>query len=219
MLRGSMNVRTVWVKDLQIEKKNGKDGEYEDKTILLNVATDRNYSSEQKQPDGSVKKVVPTDFYLCRAKGKVAQRISDFCTAKNAEGKTISRRLTLHGHVETYKNSRIFNPTANIQFSDGNVYPVTIPHEEQLDGFIFIIEEFEFLDSNPANRTDAPKTQVPTATIGAPIQGGTANQVITAPAQNAPANQTVDAMNPPVTAETATQAPVVNGNVDEECPF
>ena len=218
MLRGSMSVRTVWVKDLQVEKRQGQNGEFESKTILFNVATDRNYKTEQKQPDGSVKKVVPTDFYLCRAKGDVAQRIADFCSAKNAEGKTISRRLNLFGHMETYKKAQQFTPTANMQFPDGNVYPVTITHEEQLDGVVFIVEEFEFLDSNPANKDGNAVKQTPVATIGAPVQATAQTQTTQAPVQvTAPTNNVTTAMNPPV--GVATQAPVVNGNGDEECPF
>jgi hypothetical protein len=226
MLRGSMSVRTVWVKDLVVEKRQGQNGEFESKTILLNVATDRNYKVDQKQPDGSVKKVVPTDFYLCRAKGDVAQRIADFCSAKNAEGKTISRRLNLFGHMETYKKGQTFSPTANMQFPDGNVYPVTITHEEQIDGTVFIIEEFEFLDSNPANKDNNAVKTAPVATIGAPVQGQTPVQNV-APAQTATVQATAPAqtanvttvMNPPVSAEVATQAPVVANTNGEECPF
>ena len=209
MLRANMSARTVWVKDLVVEKRNGQNGEFESKTILLNVATDRNYKVDQKQPDGSVKKVVPTDFYLCRAKGEVAQRIADFCSAKNAEGKTISRRLNLFGHMETYKKTQQFTPTANVQLGE-SVYPVTITHEEQLDGVVFIIEEFEFLDSNPANKENNAVKQAPVATIGAPQPAQTPVQV------TAPANNVTTAMNPPV--EVVTQAPVVNDNGDE-CPF
>jgi hypothetical protein len=229
MLRANMSARTVWVKDLVIEKRQGQNGEYESKSILLNVATDRNYKLDQKQPDGSVKKAVPTDFYLCRAKGEVAQAISDFCTAKNAEGKTISRRLNLFGHMETYKRTQQFTPTANMQFPDGNVYPVTITHEEQIDATIFIIEEFEFLDSNPANKESNTVKQAPVATIGTPIN---ATQVPTTQANpvqvQTPVTQTpvqvttqqTPAMNPPVNGEVVIQAPVVNTNLTgEECPF
>ena len=220
MLRANMSARTVWVKDLQVEKRQGQNGEFDSKTILLNVATDRNYKIDQKQPDGSVKKVVPTDFYLCRAKGEVAQRIADFCSAKNAEGKTISRRLNLFGHMETYKKTQQFTPTANMQFPDGNVYPVTITHEEQLDGVVFIIEEFEFLDSNPANKEGNAVKQAPVATIGAPVQATQPVQTTQVPVQaSAPVNNVANAMNPPVSVEMATQAPVASVNCGEECPF
>lgn len=226
MLRANMSVRTVWVKDLVVEKRQGQNGEFESKSILFNVATDRNYKVDQKQPDGSVKKVIPTDFYLCRAKGDVAQRIADFCSAKNAEGKTISRRLNLFGHMETYKKTQQFTPTANMQFPDGNVYPVTITHEEQLDGVIFIVEEFEFLDSNPANKENNAVKQAPVATIGTPVQTAQTpaqpvqpvQPVQTAqPVQVVTPNTVANAMTPPV--EVVTQAPVVNGNSGEECPF
>lgn len=219
MLRGNMNVRTVWVKDLQVEKKQGKNGEYEDKTILLNVVTDRNYKIDQKQPDGSTKKVLVPDYYLCRAKGEVAQRIADFCSAKNAEGKTITRRLHLIGHVETYKKPVTFSPTANVQLGE-NVYPVTITHEEQVDGMIFIIEEFEFLDSNPANKEEN-NYKAPVATIGTPVQNGSASvPAAGTPIQvNTSTTQTENAMNPPVDANAATQAPVAQCNGDVQCPF
>jgi hypothetical protein len=199
---------------------------------LFNVATDRNYKEDQLQPDGSIKKVVPTDFYLCRAKGETAQAIADFCSAKNGEGKTISRRLNLYGHMETYKKARTFSPTANLQLGDGNVYPVTITHEEMIDNVVFVVEEFEFLDSNPANRENNGVKQVPVATIGTPVQTGSApvqvnTQVPTqAPAQmntpvqvNTSAQNVANAMNPPVSANTATQAPVANNLSGEECPF
>ena len=219
MLRGFMTIRTTWVKDLQVEKRQGQNGEFDSKTILFNIATDRNYKVDQKQPDDSIKKVYPTDFYLCRAKGDVAQRIADFCSAKNAEGKTISRRLLLIGHMETYKKTQQYSPTANLQLPDGNVYPVTITHEVQSDGTVFVVDEFEFLDSNPANKDNNTVKQIPVATIGAPIQANAVHSQNIAPSQvSAPVN-TANAMNPPVSADVATQAPVVNGNSDEECPF
>ena len=111
--------------------------------------------------------------------------------------------------METYKKIQQFTPTANVQLGE-SVYPVTITHEEQLDGVVFVIEEFEFLDSNPANKENNTVKQVPVATIGTPVQNAQAPVVIS------PANPTEGAMNPPI----STQVPVVNGNVaDEECPF
>lgn len=213
MLRANMSARTVWVKDLQIEKRQGQNGEFESKTILFNVATDRNYKVDQKQPDGSVKKNYPTDFYLCRAKGEVAQAIADFCSAKNAEGKTISRRLNLFGHIETYKKAQAFDATANVNFN-GAVYPVTIKHEEQIDGMVFVVEEFEFLDSNPVNKDGNNVKQAPVATVGAPIQAGT--PTVQTPTVQTPTVETpvqAPVMNPPV-----VEAPVVNAE-GEECPF
>ena len=114
--------------------------------------------------------------------------------------------------METYKKTQQFTPTANVQLGT-EVYPVTITHEETLDGVVFIVEEFEFLDSNPANKDGNAVKQTPVATIGAPVQTAQTPVQVSAPAN------TANAMNPPISADVATQAPVANCNCDEECPF
>ena len=89
MFRVNAVCRTVWVKDLVTEKRNGANGEYDAKSILFRVASDRNYKRTIVK-DGQQVEERPTDFVLCRANGGTAQVIADNCTAKDAEGKLIS---------------------------------------------------------------------------------------------------------------------------------
>lgn len=154
MFRVNANVRTVWVKELQIEKRQGVNGEFESKSILFRVATPRNYVRTTVK-DGKQVEERPTDFMLCRATGNVAQIIADNCSAVNEEGKLISRHLAVYGHIETFPQERVFKIENYEVDVEGETYVFDIETPPQkIDGHILIVNEIEFLDPNPVKKNE-----------------------------------------------------------------
>lgn len=194
MLRTTANVRTVWVKELHVEKRQGPNGEFDAKSILFRVATPRNYTRTVTR-DGQQVEERPTDFILCRANGATAQVIADNCTAVDANGKHISRHLGLVGHIETYVSDRTFK-VENLPLSIANVGTVNVSFDttQKVDGHIFIVDEIEFLDPKPQ-----PKVQA---------GGVTVSNVQVAPTQAQVTVQTQDTTQPVQT--TTPVAPTVH---------
>ena len=147
MLRAEMICRTVWVKDLVTTKAQGQNGEFDSKTILFKVATRRNYTRTVMK-DGQQVKETPTDFFLCRASGALAQVIADHCSAVDAEGKHISRHLYLLGHVEGFQQDRTVK-IENLPLEIENIGEVDVTFDTSVkqDSYIVIVNELEFLDS------------------------------------------------------------------------
>lgn len=194
MFRSNAEVRTVWVKELQTEKRQGPNGEFDAKSILFRVASNRNYTRTVTK-DGQQVEERPTDFILCRANGSTAQVIADNCSAVDANGKLISRHLNIYGHIETYVTDRTFK-VENLPLSIANVGTVNVSFDttQKVDGHIFIVDEIEFLDPKPQ-----PKVQAGGVTVSN-VQVSTGQvQATTAPVAQAPQ----------ATAQT-TQAPVQN---------
>lgn len=186
MLRTDAVVRTVWAKDLEVTTKQGVNGTYEAKQILFRVATDRNYKRSMVV-NGQTVTDNPTDYILCRATGAVAQAFSDYCTAKKPDGKLISRHLYLVGHIELYTQPRRFPVEAQLNYN-GQLLNVKLETEQNIEGHIFVVDEFEFLDSNPVPKTTVPQgatvTNVTVAPVQAtPVQTGQPVQVDTQPVQ------------------------------------
>ena len=203
MLRVNAIVRTVWIKDLQVEKRQGPNGEFDAKSILFRIATNRNYTRPVMK-DGQQVDERPTDFILCRANGATAQVIADNCSAVGPDGKIISRHLALYGHIETYVSDRTFK-VENLPLNIQNVGTVNVSFDttQKVDGHIFIVDEIEFLDPKPQPKVQAGNVTVSNVQV-APVQGQPVQA--TAPvASNASAPATV---NTPVatqaTAQTAT---------------
>lgn len=224
-----LNARTVAiVRDLKTEKRQGANGEFESKDILFRIAVDRDYKVT-RQENGKTISERPTDFWLAKATGNVAQIFADHCTATKEDGKLISRHLLLSGNFENYQNTRTVKAKVQPQVNiNGQVYQLDLEVEvpvENNNNTIFIVDSIEFLDSNPANRTASagntgatvasavatPVTPVaPAATPVQPVQQAqpvtpVAQTPVTQPVQVAP--QTVaqpvaqtPAMNPPVVA-------------------
>ena len=198
MFRSNAEVRTVWVKELQTEKRQGPNGEFDAKSILFRVASNRNYTRTVTK-DGQQVEERPTDFILCRANGSTAQVIADNCSAVDANGKLISRHLNIYGHIETYVTDRTFK-VENLPLSIANVGTVNVSFDttQKVDGHIFIVDEIEFLDPKPQ-----PKVQAGQVTVSNV-------QVATAQAQTATA-QSAQATTPaPQVAQPTAQAPVQN---------
>lgn len=224
MLRTICSGRTVWVKELVTEKRQGPNGEFDAKSILFRIATPRNYTRTVTK-DGQQVEERPTDFILCRANGSTAQVIADNCSAVDASGKLISRHLELIGHIETYVTDRTFK-VENLPLSIANVGTVNVSFDttQKVDGHIFVVDEIEFLDPKPQSKVQAgtatvSNVQVAVPTQGTPVQAqpaqtatpvqaqaGVAQATTAQPVQNAVAG----AMNPPVVPE---------GYTGQESPF
>lgn len=193
MLRVNAVVRTVWIKDLQVEKRQGPNGEFDAKSILFRIATNRNYTRTVTK-DGQQVEERPTDFILCRANGVTAQTIADNCSAVGPDGKIISRHLALYGHIETYVTDRTFK-VENLPLSIANVGTVNVSFDttQKVDGHIFIVDEIEFLDPKPQ-----PKVQAGTATVS--------NVQVAVPTQGTPVQATASAQAQPAQTATPVQA-------------
>lgn len=223
MLRTECVARTVWVKELQTEKRQGVNGEYDAKSILFRIATPRNYTRTITK-DGQQVEERPTDFILCRANGGTAQIIADNCTAVSADGKHISRHLHLIGHIETYLTDRTFK-IENLPLSIQNVGTVNVSFDttQKVDGHIFIVDVIEFLDSKPQPKPVAGTTTVTNAVVATPQAQTSASVTPTVQAQTPVATPQVQAnvaqpqvtvpMNPPVVPEGFT------GSAEQGCPF
>lgn len=216
MFRSNAEVRTVWVKELQTEKRQGPNGEFDAKSILFRVASNRNYTRTVTK-DGQQVEERPTDFILCRANGSTAQVIADNCSAVDANGKLISRHLNIYGHIETYVTDRTFK-VENLPLSIANVGTVNVSFDttQKVDGHIFIVDEIEFLDPKPQPKVQAGQVTVSNVQV-APAQ--TQAQATSAPqataqvpAQNAqPAQPVAQATAQPVQATTPQAQPMATG--------
>ena len=152
-----LNARTVAiVRDLRVEKRQGANGEFESKDILFRIAVDRDYKVT-RQENGKTISERPTDFWLAKATGNVAQIFADHCSATKEDGKLISRHLLLSGNFENYQNTRNVKAKVQPQVNiNGQTYQLDLEVEvpvENNNNTIFIVDSIEFLDSNPANRT------------------------------------------------------------------
>lgn len=225
MLRTICSGRTVWVKELVTEKRQGPNGEFDAKSILFRIATPRNYTRTVTK-DGQQVEERPTDFILCRANGSTAQVIADNCSAVGPDGKLISRHLELIGHIETYVTDRTFK-VENLPLSIANVGTVNVSFDttQKVDGHIFVVDEIEFLDPKPQPKVQAGTATVSNVQVAVPTQGTPVQA--TAPAQTATPvqaqanvaqattaqpvqNAVAGAMNPPVVPE---------GYTGQESPF
>lgn len=203
MLRTICSGRTVWVKELVTEKRQGPNGEFDAKSILFRIATPRNYTRTVTK-DGQQVEERPTDFILCRANGSTAQVIADNCSAVGPDGKLISRHLELIGHIETYVTDRTFK-VENLPLSIANVGTVNVSFDttQKVDGHIFVVDEIEFLDPKPQPKVQAGTATVSNVQVAVPTQGTPVQA--TAPAQAQPAQTAT-----PVQAQATTAQPVQN---------
>lgn len=211
-----LDARTVTiVRDLKVEKRQGVNGEFESKDILVRIAVDRDYKVTRTE-NGKTISEYPTDFWLAKFTGAVAQVFADHCTSTKEDGKLVSRHLLLSGNFENYTNTRKVKvqPQVNI---GGQIYQldleVDVPNNNNT---IFVVDSMKFLDKNPESTPAQTGTTVTTASVTpvgpAPVaqpqpvaQPVVAQAPVTqtvAPAQTAtPVVQTIDlsaSMNPPI---------------------
>ena len=169
MFKIMTNARTVRVQELKVEKRNaGTPNEFDAKSILFTVASNRPYSVVKKDAngvvimqDGQPVKERPSDFILCKATGNLAQTIADHCSSKKAivgGEQTISRFLSLEGHLETYKSLKPVKLDKIVNIA-GKDYKIEFDTKVEVDASIFVVSEIvDFLDSKPV--TTAPSKPV-----------------------------------------------------------
>ena len=239
-----LNARTVAiVRELQtVKRTGGANGEFEQTDILIRIAVSRRYKATTIK-NGQQVIENPTDFWLAKATGPVAERFAKYCTAKDETGKLKSRHLLIYGNFETYDKPRKEHITPQINFN-GQIMQVDLDITLPDTRTIFIIENFEFLDSNPdANNANTNTETVVVGGITPVAQSGQATQPVQNAAQPAQMNvtqpvqaQPTQAVVQPVQVATpattqATQvvdmnnvmnAPVVDPNfvaTGEQAPF
>lgn len=201
-----LDARTVTiVRDLKVEKRQGVNGEFESKDILVRIAVDRDYKVTRTE-NGKTISEYPTDFWLAKFTGAVAQVFADHCTSTKEDGKLVSRHLLLSGNFENYTNTRKVKvqPQVNI---GGQIYQldleVDVPNNNNT---IFVVDSMKFLDKNPESTPAQTGTTVTTASVTpvgpAPVAQAPVAQTVAPVAQAVtPVAQTVDlsaSMNPPV---------------------
>lgn len=214
-----LRARTVAiVREFKVEKRQGANGEFESKDILFRIAVDRDYQVSVTE-NGITGKKRPTDFWLAKCTGEVAERFNKFCTAKDEQGKLISRHLLLGGNFEQYQKPRKIHATPQVNMN-GQLVQLEFDMEVPDTSTIFIVNDIEFLDGK---KDTTPANTTPTATIAsmtpvgtAPVQGATPVQatapVAQAPVQTAPVAQPVATapVAQPVQVAPVTQAPVAD---------
>lgn len=210
----TLDARTVAiVRDLQVEQRTGANGTFESKTILFRIAVDRPYKVT-RQENGKTISENPTDFWLAKATGNVAQAIADYCTAKKEDGKLVSRRLLLNGNFENYNSPRKIKATLPVNIG-GVLYnvegEVEVPNNTAT---IFIVSEFKFLDSNPVNRNASAGTTATAQAVATPVGQAQPAQAVgqTAPAQATP--QTIQSVGATAQSAGTVQGAPVQQNFD-----
>lgn len=210
-----LDARTVSVvRDLRVEKRQGVNGEFESKDILVRIAVDRDYKVRRVE-NGKTIEEYPTDFWLAKFTGAVAQVFADHCTSTKEDGKLQSRHLLLSGNFENYTNTRKVTKQVNI---GGQLYEVEFEVDNN-QNTIFVVDSMKFLDKNPANATTqnnggvvsvtpvamaqsvAPATPVAPAPVAQPATPVAMAQPVAVAQPVQVATQAVDmsqAMNPPV---------------------
>ena len=214
-----LRARTVAiVREFKVEKRQGANGEFESKDILFRIAVDRDYQVSVTE-NGITGKKRPTDFWLAKCTGEVAERFNKFCTAKDEQGKLISRHLLLGGNFEQYQKPRKIHATPQVNMN-GQLVQLEFDMEVPDTSTIFIVNDIEFLDGK---KDTTPANTTPTATIAsmtpvgtAPVQGATPVQatapVAQASVQTTPVTQPVATapVAQPVQVAPVTQAPVAD---------
>ena len=226
-----LRARTVSiVRDFKIEKRQGANGEFESKDILFRIAVDRDYQVSVTE-NGITGKKRPTDFWLAKCTGEVAERFNKFCTAKDEQGKLISRHLLLGGNFEQYQKPRKIHATPQVSMN-GQLVQLEFDMEVPDTSTIFIVNDIEFLDgkkdsastnaNNIATATIASVTPVaPASTQNTAQAQSTATPVtvqpVTAPAQATPVATAPTQATPVATAPTQA-TPVATASVTETNP-
>lgn len=214
-----LDARTVAiVRDLEVKQVQGANGTFESKSILMRIAVDRDYKVTRTE-NGKTISEYPTDFWLAKATGNVAQAISDYCTAKKEDGKLVSRHLLLSGSFETYQKNRNVKETVQVNIN-GQLYNIAVDLQVPDVNTIFMIDEFKFLDRNPENvgTTATPvatASVTPVATPVTPVAQPAMTTPVAQPVAVAPVAQpvaTVPVAQPAVDMGATMNPPVVDSN-------
>lgn len=190
-----LDARTVAiVKPLETTKRNGANGEFESKTILLRIAVDRDYKTTRTE-NGKTISEYPTDFWLAKATGAVAQAIADNCAQFKDDGKLVSRHLLLNGSFEGYQSTRKQKINAQPQVNiNGQIYQLNLDLDVDVptNNTIFVIDSFRFLDKKPGQ--PQANTGTTTATVASVMPVSTVQTMIQNQATPAPAQPVTQVM-------------------------
>ncbi len=229
-----LDARTVAiVRELRTEKRQGANGEFESKDILVRIAVDRDYKVT-RQENGKTISEYPTDFWLAKLTGNVAQVFADHCCGTKEDGKLISRHLLLSGNFENYTNTRKVKVAPQVNIG-GQIYQLDLEVEvPNNNNTIFVVDSIKFLDRNPESAQAVTTPAVTTASITpvgvapAPVAQAVAPavapQVAVTPAVAPAPVQVAQAVVPvaQTTEFTGMPAPVVDPNfvpAGETAPF
>jgi uncharacterized OB-fold protein len=149
-------------------------------SISFNFAVDRPYKAGPADANG--RRQNPTDYIHCRATGPVAETFAKYCTGKKADGKLMSRHLSLQGRIETYTSIRNVEVPKQIVNINGQQYEIAVPPVEvNQTNYVFVVTSIEFLDSvsNSGNAGGAVQAQ---ATVAQPVAQPVATQASAMPA-------------------------------------
>ena len=198
-----LEARTVTVvRELKVEKRTGVNGEFESKDILIRIAVDRDYKVTRTE-NGKTISEYPTDFWLAKATGPLADVINNYCTATKEDGKLVSRHLLLSGSFENYTNTRKVKVQPQVEIN-GVMYQLDLETEVPSNNTIFVIDSIKFLDKNPETMQAQTANTVTTATV-TPVTPVPVTQA--APVQQAPqAIQVVQTTEAPTVAANYTPA-------------
>lgn len=202
-----LEARTVTVvRELKVEKRTGVNGEFESKDILIRIAVDRDYKVTRTE-NGKTISEYPTDFWLAKATGNLADVINNYCTATKEDGKLVSRHLLLSGSFENYTNTRKIKTNPQVEIN-GVMYQLDLEVEAPSNNTIFVIDSIKFLDKNPETVQAQTANTVTTATVTPVTPVPVAQPAVqTAPVQQAPqAIQVVQAAEVPTVAANYTPA-------------
>ena len=208
-----LRARTVAiVREFKVEKRQGANGEFESKDILFRIAVDRDYQVSVTE-NGITGKKRPTDFWLAKCTGEVAERFNKFCTAKDEQGKLISRHLLLGGNFEQYQKPRKIHATPQVNMN-GQLVQLEFDMEVPDTSTIFIVNDIEFLDGKK-DTASTNATSTPTATIASMTPVGVATQPAQTVQATVPVTQTAQ---PVTTVTTQTAQPVQATTVATQAP-
>ena len=182
-----LDARTVSIaRGLKVEQRHGANGDFESKDILVTIAVDRDYKVTRTE-NGKTVSEYPTDFWLAKFTGNLAQVFADYCTTTKEDGKLESRRLLLSGCFENYIKPRKVKKTLSRDVEiDGVCYTIEFEDEEiEIEDnreTIFVVDSMKFLDSkntsstNTTTSTSNGKVKI-TASNGKPSGNNTSTKV------------------------------------------
>lgn len=164
-----LEARTVSiVRPLKVEQKQGANGTFESKDILVRIAVQRDYKVT-KVENGKQVTEYPTDFWLAKFTGNLAQIFADNCTMVKEDGKLHSRHLLLSGSFENYTNTRKVKATPQVNIG-GQIYQleleIDVPNNNNT---IFIVDGVTFLDPNPAKAQQANTAPAAVVATAVPV--------------------------------------------------
>lgn len=140
--------RTTWVGEPRIDTY----GETQIKRLLFKCVSNRDYTSTVTKADGSTEKDYAPDFMLCECKGVFADTLINYGTARDSNGKLISRLFEFDGTVETYTTTRNYPFT----YAGADGTPVQTALEvKDVEQWIIKVQRMKFLDKKPVPTINA----------------------------------------------------------------